>query len=96
LIVAVGAIAGSDGLLQGLPLRLRQDRALGGEQLEAMIEECVAKIRRYLPDEAARDRIAAAGRARAERSGYHNDAQVAKIVERARQLIPLVRAAAGR
>jgi len=60
------------------------------------IEECVAKIRRYLPDEAARDRIAAAGRARAERSGYHNDAQVAKIVERARQLIPLVRAAAGR
>lgn len=60
------------------------------------IEECVEKIRRYLPDQPARRRIAAAGRARAERSGYHNDAQVAKIVDRARQLIPQVRAAAGR
>jgi spore maturation protein CgeB len=45
-------------------------------------EECAEKIRRYLPDEAARDRIAAAGRARAVRDGYGNDAQVAKIVER--------------
>jgi hypothetical protein len=60
------------------------------------IEECVEKIRRYLPDEPARRRIAAAGHARAERSGYHNDAQVAKIVDRARQLIPQVRAAAAR
>jgi hypothetical protein len=60
------------------------------------IEECADKIRRYLPDEAARRRIAAAGRIRAERSGYHNDAQVAKIVDRARQIIPQVRAAAGR
>jgi hypothetical protein len=33
------------------------------------IEECVEKIRRYLPDEVARKRIAAAGRTRAERSG---------------------------
>ena len=48
------------------------------------IEECAAKIRRYLPDEAARARIAAAGRARAERSGYHNDRQVGLIV-RARE-----------
>jgi spore maturation protein CgeB len=46
------------------------------------IEECVEKIRRYLPDEAARTRIAAAGRARAVRGGYSNDAQVAKILER--------------
>ncbi len=45
-------------------------------------EECAAKIRRYLPDEAARARIAAAGRVRAVRSGYSNDAQMAKIVER--------------
>lgn len=51
------------------------------------IDECVAKIRRYLPDEAARARIAAAGRARAERSGYHNDAQVAKIVSRLRGIL---------
>ena len=59
------------------------------------IEECVDKIHRYLPDEAARRRIAAAGRVRAERSGYYNDAQVAKIVDRVRGLIPQVRAAAG-
>jgi spore maturation protein CgeB len=59
------------------------------------IEECVAKIRRYLPDEAARSRIAAAGRARAERSGYDNDRQVGLIVERAMQILPRVRGAAG-
>ena len=50
-------------------------------------EECVAKIRRYLPDEAARERIAAAGCARAERDGYSNDAQVGRIVERLRTLV---------
>jgi spore maturation protein CgeB len=50
------------------------------------IEECVAKIRRYLPDEAARERIAAAGCARAERDGYHNDAQMAAIVQRLQTL----------
>jgi len=55
------------------------------------IEECVEKIRRYLPDEAARARIAAAGRARAERSGYHNDRQVGLIVERAREIVERMR-----
>lgn len=44
------------------------------------VEECAAKIRRYLPDEAARNRIAAAGHARAVRDGYSNDAQVQKIL----------------
>ena len=44
-------------------------------------EECAEKIARYLPDEAARDRIARAGRERAVRDGYGNDAQMAKIVE---------------
>jgi spore maturation protein CgeB len=47
-------------------------------------DECAEKIRKYLPDEAARERIAAAGRARAVRDGYSNDAQVGKIVERLR------------
>ncbi|MDP9038559.1 MAG: glycosyltransferase [Acidobacteriota bacterium] len=51
------------------------------------IEECVAKIRRYLPDEAARSQIARAGRIRAQRSGYHNDRQVGLIVERVRELV---------
>ena len=49
-------------------------------------DECAEKIRRYLPDEAARERIAKAGRARAVRDGYSNDAQVAKIVERLARL----------
>jgi spore maturation protein CgeB len=51
------------------------------------IEECVAKIRRYLPNEEARERIAVAGCARAVRDGYHNDAQVAAIVQRLRSLV---------
>lgn len=46
-------------------------------------DELLAKIRRYLPDEAARTRIAAAGHARALRDGYSNDHQVALIVDRA-------------
>lgn len=50
-------------------------------------DECLEKIRRYLPDVAARERIAAAGQRRAERSGYSNDAQVARILERVRPLI---------
>jgi len=50
-------------------------------------DECAAKIQRYLPDEAARARIAAAGRVRAARSGYSNDAQMAKIVERVKSLV---------
>jgi spore maturation protein CgeB len=49
-------------------------------------EECAEKIARYLPDEAARDRIARAGRARAVRDGYGNDAQMAKIVERLQRM----------
>jgi spore maturation protein CgeB len=57
------------------------------------IEECVQKIRLYLPDEPARTRIAAAGRARAQQSGYHNDRQVALIVERMRTIVAQVKAA---
>ncbi|MDP9049739.1 MAG: glycosyltransferase [Acidobacteriota bacterium] len=59
------------------------------------IRECVEKIRRYLPDEAARTRIAAAGRARAERGGYHNDRQVGLIIERARTIVSRMKVAAG-
>ncbi len=47
-------------------------------------EECAEKIRRYLPDVAARERIAHAGRERAVRDGYGNDAQVTKIIDRVR------------
>jgi spore maturation protein CgeB len=50
-------------------------------------EECAEKIARYLPDEAARTRIAAAGRERAVRDGYGNDAQVGRILERLEGLV---------
>ena len=43
-------------------------------------EECAEKARWYLAHPAERERIAAAGRLRAERSGYSNDAQLAKVL----------------
>jgi len=49
-------------------------------------DELRAKIERYLPDEVERNRIAAAGRARAVRDGYHNDHQVELILERVGQI----------
>jgi spore maturation protein CgeB len=58
-------------------------------------EELAAKIRRYLPDEAARARIAAAGRERAVRDGYHNDRQVGLIVERGRMILRRMRGDGG-
>jgi spore maturation protein CgeB len=61
------------------------------EDVEAVfftgIDECAAKIRRYLPDEAARARIAAAGCERARKSGYDNDSQETLIVERLRGIV---------
>ena len=45
-------------------------------------EELIAKAERYLGDEPARARVAAAGHARALRSGYANDVQVAAILSR--------------
>jgi len=54
------------------------------------LEECAAKIRRYLPDEEARQRIAAAGQQRAVNSGYHNDAQMQRIIDRILISLPAV------
>jgi hypothetical protein len=50
-------------------------------------DELLAKIRRYLPDEAARNRIALAGMKRAWTSGYDNDSQVRKIVVRLQDIL---------
>ncbi len=50
-------------------------------------DDLAAKIRRYLPDEAARQRIAAAGNLRAARDGYHNDRQVGLIIERIQSIL---------
>jgi spore maturation protein CgeB len=89
-------IAGCGGFLlaersEGHMLRFREDEEAvfftGRAELEA-------KIRRYLPDEAGRVRIAAAGRERARRDGYHNDRQVGLIVERLRLLLAANMAAA--
>lgn len=52
------------------------------------IEECAAKCRHYLNDEATRSRIAAAGQLRAIASGYDNDTQIGKIVEAIRAMLP--------
>ena len=57
--------------------------------------ELLAKIQRYLPDEEARGRIAAAGQRRAWQSGYDNDTQVRRIVAAVNDLLPGVRASAA-
>ncbi len=49
--------------------------------------ELAAQVRRYLPDEAARNRIALAGQRRAWASGYDNDTQVKRVLERLRTLV---------
>lgn len=81
-------IAGCGGFL--LAERSDGHRLKFEEDKEAVFftgtEELVAKIRRYLPDEAARTRIARAGWERAVKGGYYNDVQVAKILERACQI----------
>jgi spore maturation protein CgeB len=58
-------------------------------------DELVEKIRRYLPDEASRRRIASAGNLRAARDGYYNDRQVELIVARAQTILPALRSSAG-
>lgn len=57
------------------------------------LEECAEKIRRYLNDEPARARIAAAGHRRAVESGYDNDSQMKKVMDAVRQLLPAIRSA---
>jgi spore maturation protein CgeB len=51
------------------------------------LEECRAKIDRYLNDEAARTRIAAAGQRRAQSSGYDNDSVLRGLLGRAAELL---------
>ena len=52
-------------------------------------DELVSQVRQYLPDQAARNRIALAGQRRAWSSGYDNDTQVRRILDRVKQLAPL-------
>ena len=61
------------------------------EDVEAVFfngyDELLAKIKRYLPDEATRTAIALAGQRRAWSSGYDNDTQVRLIVERVKRIM---------
>jgi hypothetical protein len=87
-------IAGCGGFLlaersEGHMQRFREDEEA---VFFSTIEECVEKIRRYLPDEVARTRIAAAGCIRAQRDGYYNDRQMELIVDRVQQSLPKFRA----
>jgi spore maturation protein CgeB len=56
-------------------------------------EECAAKIRRYLADAEARERISRRGHERAVASGYDNDTQVRLIIDRLALLIAQKQAA---
>jgi spore maturation protein CgeB len=81
-------IAGCGGFLLAERSQGHLDRFV--EDKEAVFftgyDELAAKVRRYLPDEEGRARIASAGQRRALRDGYHNDRQVSLIVERAESI----------
>ena len=82
-------IAGCGGFLlaersEGHLQRFREDEEA---VFFSNFEELADKIRRYLPDEAARTRIALAGQTRAQRDGYHNDHQVSLILQRIEPLV---------
>jgi hypothetical protein len=78
-------------LVRAMRIRLLAGAERFREDEEAVFfsspEECAAKIHRFLPDEPGRWRIAAAGRRRAEESGYSNDVQVRRILERIASII---------
>ena len=69
-----------------LALRTPGHQALFDEDSEAVffssVEECAEKARFYLGRPDLREAIAAGGRNRAVRSGYDNDTQLARILNR--------------
>ncbi|HMF54476.1 MAG TPA: glycosyltransferase [Edaphobacter sp.] len=82
-------IAACGGFLLAERSQGHMDRFVEGEEAAFFTgyDELVAKIRRYLPDETVRERIAAAGKERALRSGYYNDRQVSLILERVESIL---------
>ncbi|MEO6801681.1 MAG: glycosyltransferase [Granulicella sp.] len=90
-------IAGCGGFLLAERSEGHRQRFVENEEAVffSTIEECVAKIQRYLPNEVDRARIAAAGCERALRDGYYNDRQVGLIVERVESIVPQVKRAAA-
>jgi hypothetical protein len=82
-------IAGCGSFLLAERTQGHSDRFVEDEEAVffSTLEECAAKIRRWLPDEAGRARVAEAGYRRAASCGYHNDGQVGLIVERVKGLL---------
>ncbi len=82
-------IAACGGFLLAERSKGHLDRFREGEEAVFFsdYEELAAKIRHYLPDEAARHRIALAGQQRAWSSGYDNDTQVRRIVDHLRPML---------
>lgn len=80
-------IAGSGGFLLAEDTPGHRACFVDGEEAVFFrsVEDCAEKIRRYLPDAAARARIAAAGRRRAVASGYGNDARIARVLAHVRE-----------
>ncbi len=58
-------------------------------------DDLVAKVHHYLADDAARERIAAGGRARCLRSGYSYEARLTEILETLERTVPVRRSAAA-
>jgi spore maturation protein CgeB len=79
-----------------LALRSPEHQAAFEEGKEAeffsSVEECADKIRYYLDHPAEREGIAKRGCERAKRSGYDNDTQLSRILNRMEEL----RAASGK
>ncbi|QNI35394.1 CgeB family protein [Edaphobacter albus] len=82
-------IAACGGFLLAERSQGHMDRFVEGEEAIFFtgFDELAEKIRRYLPDEEARARIATAGQRRAQQDGYHNDRQVELIVERVESIM---------
>jgi spore maturation protein CgeB len=83
-------IAACGGFLLAERSQGHTERFVEGVEAEffADMDEMLSKIHRYLGDEPARAKIAAAGQRRAANSGYSNDAQVERVLERMRSKLP--------
>ncbi len=82
-------IAGCGGFLLAERTQGHMDRFAADEEAVffSTVKECADKIRRWLPDEAGRARVAAAGHVRAASCGYHNDGQMRLILERVKRIV---------
>lgn len=90
-------IVGCAGFLLAERSAGHEDRFVEGAEAAffGSFNELVATVRRYLPDEAARQSIAEAGHRRAVKSGYDNDTQMQRVMDRVEALRSQQRNSAG-